>query len=176
MKKKKEEISIEGEGLMELDEIKKIVQLMDENNLVEFEMEREGFKISLKKAQSNQGTAQLITQQPAQFAQMPQNTSPPVQEAAPSQKAAEEEIGENIETIASPMVGTFYAAPSPESAPYVTVGQEIDADDVVCILEAMKVMNEIKAEVSGKIIEVLVENGEPVEFGQSLFKVQTKLS
>ncbi len=175
MKKKKEEILIEGEGLMELDEIKKIVQLMDENNLVEFEMEREGFKISLKKAQSNQGTAPFVTQQPAQFAQMPQNNPAPVQEAAPSQKAPGEEIGENVEIIASPMVGTFYAAPSPESAPYVTVGQEIDADEVVCILEAMKVMNEIKAEVSGKIVEVLVENGEPVEFGQPLFKVQTTL-
>jgi acetyl-CoA carboxylase biotin carboxyl carrier protein len=79
---------------------------------------------------------------------------------------------ESYKEIVSPMVGTFYRAPSPDSAPYVRVGHEITEDTVVCIIEAMKVMNEIKAEVSGSILEILVENGTPVQFGQSLFRVK----
>ena len=87
-------------------------------------------------------------------------------------KAPEPVLGENTETITSPMVGTFYAAPAPDAAPFVVLGQQVKAGQPVCILEAMKLMNEIESEVDGKIVQILVENGQPVEFGQTLFIIE----
>jgi acetyl-CoA carboxylase biotin carboxyl carrier protein len=154
---------------VDLKEIRTLIDLMKKNGLSVFKMEREGFKITLKTGSAN-GAAQVIALTPAQAA------------AAGSQKAAGEkmpgganelaaEISQHKE-IKSPMVGTFYAAPAPESPPYVTVGQEVNPESVVCIIEAMKVMNEIKAEISGVIAEVCAENGKPVQFGQALFRVK----
>ena len=151
---------------MNIDEIKKILQLMEENNLAEFEMEKEGFRIALKKSQptivAQQSSPQILPQ--AQIL-APQITPT---EKTPSDK---EDKNKYLEII-SPMVGTFYAATSPDSEPFVQIGDEIHHDDVVCILEAMKVMNEIKSEIHGRIVDILVENAEPVEFGQTLFKVE----
>jgi acetyl-CoA carboxylase biotin carboxyl carrier protein len=149
---------------MNIDEIKKIVELMEENDLAEFEMEKDGFRIAMRKSQPTVVAQQTVP------AVAPQ-TDPDVQAGIPADKTSEEEEGK-YETIISPMVGTFYAAPSPDSEPYVRVDDEIENETVVCILEAMKVMNEIKAEVHGRIADVLVENAEPVEFGQPLFKVE----
>ena len=151
---------------MNIDEIKKILQLMQENNLAEFEMEKEGFRIALRKSQPS-----IIAPQPVQ------QISPQMQVSAPQsisldKPAADKEDKGKYHEVVSPMVGTFYAAPSPESDPFVQVGDEIHHDDVICILEAMKVMNEIKAEVHGRIVDILVENAEPVEYGQPLFKVE----
>ena len=151
---------------MNFDEIKKIVELMQENNLAEFEMEKEGFRILMRKPQPTIITQQAVPVVPPQvdLAAQPQVAG----EKAP----AEEKDDDKYEIIASPMVGTFYAAPSPDSEPFVKVGDEIQIEDVVCILEAMKVMNEIKAEIHGVIADILVENTEPVEFGPPLFKVE----
>jgi biotin carboxyl carrier protein len=137
-------------GFMEIDKLKNFIKFMEENNLSELEMEEEGKRIRLKKNTSEYS---------------------PVSQQLPSTPSTNETnlTKENIIEIKSPMVGTFYAAPSPGAKPYVEIGDTVKPGDVVCIIEAMKLMNEIKAEVAGKIIQVHVENGEPVEFGQNLF-------
>lgn len=156
---------------MEIEDIRKLIELMRENDLTEFEMEDQGFRISLKR-----GTAEVSNQSMA-TGTMPVPTAPP---ATPSQPPAQpgsvetkDEEGGLI-PIKAPMVGTFYRASSPEADPFVSLGQEIEEDSVVCIIEAMKVMNEIKAETKGIIRKILVENATPVEFGQVLFLVEPR--
>ena len=152
---------------VDLKDIKLIIDLMKKNDLSVFQMEKEGFKILLKKGQSG---AYNVSSAPAPVfhaTPMPQQAAPaPVNEAAAPAPAA------NGKEITSPMVGTFYAAMSPDSPPYIKVGQAVTEETVVCIIEAMKVMNEIKSEVSGVVAEVLGENGKPVQFGQPLFRLQ----
>jgi acetyl-CoA carboxylase biotin carboxyl carrier protein len=155
-----------GNDLMNIDEIKKILQLMQENDLAEFEMEKEGFRIALKKAQP------AITSQVPIQQTLPQMQASMQQSAQVEKSSTEKEDKGKYHEIISPMVGTFYAAPTPDSEPFVKVGDEIHSDEVVCILEAMKVMNEIKSEVHGRVVDILVENAEPVEFGQLLFKIE----
>jgi acetyl-CoA carboxylase biotin carboxyl carrier protein len=147
---------------VDLKEIRTLIDLMKKNGLSVFKMEREGFKITLKTAE---GAAQVVAVPPAQA--LAGNAPQAGNLAAPSSPEAVQH-----KEIKSPMVGTFYAAQSPEAAPYVSVGQEITPETVVCIIEAMKVMNEIKAEVSGVIAEVCAENGKPVQFAQALFRVK----
>ncbi|MBN1917099.1 MAG: acetyl-CoA carboxylase biotin carboxyl carrier protein [Verrucomicrobia bacterium] len=142
---------------MDLDEIRQILQLMEENGLAEFELERDGLRIALRKAVAG---VPVITAVPQAVA------------AAPAQSAAEVKDEGKFAYVTSPMVGTFYVAPSPDSPPFVNIGDAVTKDTVVCILEAMKVMNEIKAEIEGTIVEVLVENAEPVEYGEPLFRVE----
>ena len=144
---------------MNLKEIKEMINLMNENELVELELERDGLKVRLKKDSGQ--IQQIITtsQAPAAAA-----------EAAKEKKSVLEE--RRLTEIESPMVGTFYRASSPESAPFVDIGSEVQPGEVICIIEAMKLMNEIKAEVKGRIKEILIENGSPVEFGQALFRIE----
>ncbi len=133
---------------------------MKKNGLAVFKMEREGFKITLKTAGA-EGATHVFT------------TSGPVAAPAPSAApAASPAPVSDLNEIKSPMVGTFYASPSPDAAPFVSAGQAVTPDTVVCIIEAMKVMNEIKAEVAGTVAEVCAENGKPVQFGQALFRVK----
>ncbi|MEW5895266.1 MAG: acetyl-CoA carboxylase biotin carboxyl carrier protein [Candidatus Omnitrophota bacterium] len=152
---------------MNLKEIKEIIKLMNENELTEVEVEREGAKLKLKKgsqmmaAPSFQAAAPVIHNMPVASSPSPVAAQQSVSGAATA----------GVE-IASPMVGTFYRAPSPESAPFVEIGQIVDIGQVVCIVEAMKLMNEIKSEIKGKVADVLVNNAEPVEFGQPLFLVE----
>lgn len=145
---------------MDLKEIKALIDLMKKNGLTAFEMERDGFRISLAKESGYFAAA------PA-----PVVAAPPVA-AAPAAAAAEPKASAPGKEITSPMVGTFYTSPSPESPAFVTVGQAVTPDTVVCIIEAMKVMNEIKAEVAGVVTEVAAENGQPVQFGQPLFRLK----
>jgi len=146
---------------MDLEEIQKIIKLMEENDLVEFEIEKEGFRIALKKGQ------------PTVVAPAVAVPTTQLQNALSTQAAAgQPATAEDTDVIVSPMVGTFYAAPSPDSPPYMTVGQKVEPNDIVCIIEAMKVMNEIPAEISGTITEILVSNAEPVEYGQPLFRTK----
>lgn len=146
---------------MDLKEIRTLIDLMKKNGLAVFKMEREDFKITLKTAEAGQIVAY---QQPPSAA--------PVAAAAPAATEASSAPASDLKEIKSPMVGTFYSAASQESAPFLSVGQTIGADSVVCIIEAMKVMNEIKAELSGTVVEILAENGKPVQFGQVLFRVK----
>lgn len=154
---------------MELKEIKELIALMKKNDLSVFKMEREGFKITLKKGTDFQP---VVTAVPsiAVPSGVPGSPAVPVSPAAGEAPAAAPAT--THKEIVSPMVGTFYSAASPESAPFVEAGSEVSPDTVVCVIEAMKVMNEIKAEISGVIAEVLVENGKPVQFGQPLFNVK----
>ena len=151
---------------MNLKEIKEIIALMNENDLAEIEIERDGLKLKLKK---NTLEAAVQSGQPVSYSlhsiPSPKTNQQPVQPAAetPTRSGAE---------IKSPMVGTFYRAPSPEAAPFVEIGQTVEVGQVVCIVEAMKLMNEIKSEVRGKVTEISVDNAEPVEFGQTLFVVE----
>ncbi len=137
---------------------------MKKNDLSVFKMEREGFKITLKRNEFGSVIAShpVVTGVPAVPASAQANVTP----------ASKEESASPGREITSPMVGTFYRSSSPESAPYIEVGQEVSEDTVVCIIEAMKMMNEIKAEMKGVVGEILIENGTPVQFGQPLFKVR----
>ena len=138
---------------------------MRKNDLSVFKMEKEGFKITLKKGNDFQPV--IATAAPLAI--------PAAAPAAPVSTPVSAPVAKEPSTyieITSPMVGTFYSAPSPDSPPYVTVGQDVSEDTVVCLMEAMKVMNEIKAEVRGVIAEVVAENGKPVQYGQVLFRLK----
>jgi acetyl-CoA carboxylase biotin carboxyl carrier protein len=156
---------------MDIENIKCIIQLIKENELSEFEMEDQGFRISIKR---RDGTEAHVVM--SNMAHAPMMMAPPAMAIASSAstsdaaaKAKDEDA--HLVPIKSPIVGTFYRAPSPDAEPFASVGQTVSKDSVVCIVEAMKVMNEIKAEVSGVIKKILVENATPVQFGQPLFLV-----
>jgi acetyl-CoA carboxylase biotin carboxyl carrier protein len=144
---------------VDLKDIKAIIDLMKKNDLSVFEMEKDGFRLKLQKGLGDQPT--VVSAAP------PAGVGPAAN--GPTTSAAE---AGNFKDISSPMVGTFYRAASPEAAPFVDVGTKVTEDTVVCIIEAMKVMNEIKAETNGVIAEVVAENGKPVQFGQALFRVR----
>ncbi|MDE1172041.1 MAG: acetyl-CoA carboxylase biotin carboxyl carrier protein [Verrucomicrobium sp.] len=154
---------------MDLKEIKGVIDLMTKNGISEFELEQNDFKIRLKKGQNPEISAVSPHSAPV-FAHAPHPASAPA--PAPAAAPVPAAPAENVKPIVSPMVGTFYSAPSPDSAPYVKVGQEVNEDTVVCIIEAMKVMNEIKAEVKGVVTEIIAENGKPVDFNKPLFNVK----
>ncbi len=149
---------------MNLKELKELIALMNEHHLVEIELEREGIKIRLRKSGADVASDGVVVERMVQ-AHAPGPAAAPVlvPEAAPKISGIE---------IKSPMVGTFYRAPAPEAPPFVEVGQEIKPGQVLCILEAMKLMNEIKSEVKGRIVKITVENAQPIEFGQTLFIVE----
>ena len=153
---------------MDLKDIKAIIDLMRKNSISEFELERQDFKIKLKRGGA--GVAAATYEDGSTITYAPPLALPGgvvVPSPASTQPAPSNEL-----EIKSPMIGTFYRAPSPGSASYVEVGTEVNPETVVCIIEAMKVMNEIKAEVKGVITQILVENAKPVEFGQPMFKVR----
>jgi acetyl-CoA carboxylase biotin carboxyl carrier protein len=150
---------------LDLKEIKELIALMRKNDLSVFKMEKQGFKITLKKGTDFQPVVSTGAP-PQHFVPAPVSVSP---SDAPTTAASDVS---SLQEITSPMVGTFYAAASPEAPPYVGVGQEVTEDTVVCIIEAMKVMNEIKAETRGVIAEVVAESGKPVQYGQTLFRVR----
>ncbi len=154
---------------MDLKDIKLIIDLMKKNDLSVFQMEKEGFKILLKKGQSGTYVASGAPAPVFHATPMPQQAASAVETTVATPASAPVAKGPEI---TSPMVGTFYAAMSPDAPAYVKVGQTVTPDTVVCIIEAMKVMNEIKSEVSGVVAEVLGENGKPVQFGQPLFRLQ----
>ena len=144
---------------------------MKKNSVSEFEMEKEGFKIRLKRGGNGGSSGTASEDAPVLTYIQPAVGTIPVQVPSASAVASAPVPTGELE-IKSPMIGTFYRAPSPEAAPYVEVGTEVNPDTVVCIIEAMKVMNEIKAEAKGVITQVMIENAKPVEFGQALFKLR----
>ena len=150
---------------MELKDIEAIIDLMRKNDLSVFEMEKEGFKLKLQRGPDGQP---LLTTPIALAPSL--GATAPARETAPTPEPPAETA--RLREIVSPMVGTFYRAASPDAPPFVDVGKTVNEDTVVGIIEAMKVMNEIKAETSGAIAEVVAENGKPVQFGQVLFRVR----
>ncbi|MFH1790681.1 MAG: acetyl-CoA carboxylase biotin carboxyl carrier protein [Candidatus Omnitrophota bacterium] len=143
--------------------IEEIIELMERYGLSEIDVEEEGVRVHLKKGS---GIIERIVEQ------APHAAPVPAASAAAGSAPGEAKVSANTTEVKAPMVGTFYRAASPDSNPYCEVGSVIKEGDVLCILEAMKLMNEIKSEVSGKIVEILVANGEPVEFGQVIFIVE----
>lgn len=151
---------------MNIKELKELIELMDDHGLMEIEMERQGMKIKLRRGGAGgpvmvESAAPVVVQQPAAVA--------PAAAATPEAAPAEEPAGT---VVKSPMVGTFYRSPSPDADAFVQVGQEVEVGQVLCIVEAMKLMNEIKSEVKGKIVKIPVENAEPIEFGQPIFIIE----
>jgi acetyl-CoA carboxylase biotin carboxyl carrier protein len=157
---------------LDLDDIKAIIELMKQNDLAVFKLEREGFKLELEAQRPIAPMVAAVSPAPIATQALPATATQTPPAAVTGSGGAAGEEKSKLKEIVSPMVGTFYRAPSPDSAPYVQPNQEINEESVVCIIEAMKVMNEIKAEVRGVIVEVLVENGTPVQFGQPLFRVK----
>jgi acetyl-CoA carboxylase biotin carboxyl carrier protein len=151
---------------VDLKDIKAIIDLMKKNSITEFELERQDSKIRLKRG-LNGGTPAVQYDEPVIA-----GTAPILPAVAVAPIVAAQPVTTGEIDIKSPMIGTFYRAPSPEAGNYVETGTEVNAETIVCIIEAMKVMNEIKSEVKGVVTQVLVENGKPVEFGQPLFKVR----
>ena len=153
---------------MKIDEIKTIVKMMSENDLTEFKIEAEEYNLCIKRGGDK---TQIVSAAPIAHAAPVAPVAAAPAAAAPAAAPAEAEV-KSENTINSPIVGTFYAAPSPDADCFVKIGDKVTADTVVCIVEAMKVMNEIKAEKAGVIKEVLVDNSSPVEFGQALFVIE----
>ncbi len=149
---------------------------MKRSELTEFAVEEEGFKLKIRRGSNGLPMVSTGKGSNPPFAPVDYNSVPPMPVPAPIQAsvaaapAPAEEPG--ISFVKSPMVGTFYRAPSPESKPFVDVGSKIEDNSLVCIIEAMKIMNEIQAETKGTVVEILVENGQPVEYGQRLFKLR----
>jgi acetyl-CoA carboxylase biotin carboxyl carrier protein len=168
--------------VLKIQEIREIIKLVDQSTIDEFSFEHEGSKVELKKFKqpSTESAVAVQTIEPVkQAAPAPQAiqqapAQAPVQESTPAETPAPSETQEdaNLHKVTSPMVGTFYESPSPEAGPYVKVGSKIDEDSVICIVEAMKLFNEIEAEVKGEIVEILVKDGQLVEYGQPLFLVK----
>ncbi|MGD0955748.1 MAG: acetyl-CoA carboxylase biotin carboxyl carrier protein [Candidatus Acidiferrales bacterium] len=153
---------------VDLSEVKRVLAFMQENGLEEFEYERRGMHIRLKRASAHPAAAHRS----AATAQ----TAPP-HAAAPAgahERVKEAAQAEDVHTIKSPIVGTFYSSPSPEAEPFVVVGSRVETAQVLCIIEAMKLMNEIESDVAGEVVQVFVENGHPVEYGEALFGIRVQ--
>lgn len=155
---------------MDLKEIKQIIDLMKRSDLTELEVEQEGLKLRICRGPGGQYTAASSTV--AAHAPAPEPAPAAPAPAAVPAAGGEAQPGEGFVFIRSPMVGTFYRAPAPDVPPFVEINSKVAENTVICLIEAMKVMNEIQAEVKGTIAEILVENGQPVEYGQPLFKIR----
>ncbi len=154
-----------GEPSFNMDELQSLAALVNEHGFTDFEFENENIRVRLSKQQT---VTAAVTPAAAVPATAPVATSAPA--TAPAAEVADPDA--DLFKITSPIVGTFYRSPGPDKAPYVSEGSNVSADSTVCIVEAMKLMNEIQAEVSGEIVKIYVENGQPVEFGQALFGVR----
>jgi acetyl-CoA carboxylase biotin carboxyl carrier protein len=162
---------------LDLKQIKQIIELMKRSELTEFAVEEEGFKLKIRRGSNglpivtNGGKGSNSPFVPVETGSMPPMPAPaPLHSTQSTPPMPTEEPG--VGYVKSPMVGTFYRASSPESKPFVDVGSKIEDNTLVCIIEAMKIMNEIQAETKGTVVEIMVENGQPVEYGQRLFKLR----
>lgn len=166
--------------MLKVQEIRELIKLVDQSAIDEFTYETDGTTVSMKKSGNNSAAAvntdtAAIPEQPAEPVKTaePEIQTEQKENNTPKEEPAPEKAAHGDKEIVSPMVGTFYAKPTPESDTYVKKGSTVEADTVVCIVEAMKLFNEIEAETSGEITELLVEDGELVEYGQPLFRVKT---
>lgn len=169
------------ETQLPMEELRDLFALFTEHGLTEFEIEREGFRVHLGRNLAPQISAAPPAIQTQPHAAVPTSAPPSATSGQSATTAAETSSAqpeastteeESLHVIISPIVGTFYRSPSPTAEPFVRLGSHVDADSVVCIIEAMKLMNEIQAETSGEIAKIYVENGQPVEYGQPLFGVK----
>ncbi len=157
---------------LEIEQIEQLLRFMSEHNLEEFEYSRGDLRVRLKKPGSNvvvaaPRTAEIIVPAPVSHSNAASGSS-----AATSESQAERHGGEDLHLVKSPIVGTYYSSPSPGSEEFVKVGGHVDSGQTLCIVEAMKLMNEIESDVSGEVLRIFVENGQPVEYGQPLFGIR----
>jgi len=178
---KKPTHGVEGsDKIWGLEEIEQLIDLLIERQVTEFELEQNGAKIRVKRGNylpSNEGAQEAYAPDaaappptPLSAHASPPSAPPPVEESLAAETPAES--AEDLYVMKSPIVGTFYAAPSPNAPPFVNVGDTVQLGQVLCIIEAMKLMNELEAEVAGEIVRTYVESGQPVEYGQSLFAIK----
>ncbi|MFA9555977.1 acetyl-CoA carboxylase biotin carboxyl carrier protein [Evansella sp. AB-rgal1] len=166
--------------MLKIQEIRELIKLIDESSIEEFKFEQSGSKVTLRKNVNTKGSSVQQVNVPTAATHATSHVAEPttvrqeeLQSSMEEKVVAEKDTKEhNYHTIKSPMVGTFYSAPSPDSSPYVSIGDKVKEDTVVCIVEAMKLMNEIESELKGEIVEILAENGQLVEYGQELFLVK----
>ncbi len=149
--------------------LESLIRMIDESSLDNLEIERGGTRIRLSK--SPDGTPLVAGPAPANPVLAPASPSPAAPPPAGAESVAAPAPSSNLVDVTSPMVGTFYRAPAPDAQPYVSVGKQVEPGDVLCIIEAMKLMNELECETAGAIAEICIENGEPVEYGQVLFRI-----
>lgn len=158
---------------MNLKEIKELIEMIQDTDLLEFEYEKSGLRVRLRRGSPY---PEYLPPHSSPLSISPQHTASYQQISASTVKEAEKTIESTttLVTIESPMVGTFYRAPAPDADPYVNEGDIIKEGQILCIIEAMKLMNEIESKIAGKIIKILVENGQPVEYGQPLVLIEPK--
>lgn len=173
--------SLSAESSVNMDELRELIQLIRENDFTEFELEREGFRVRFRRGPEvseagEGGTGAAAASTGAGLDQAPSAETTIKTSSAPSHAGTKAEAAasadENLHIITSPIVGTFYRSASPQAAPFVNIGSRVEPGTVVCIIEAMKLMNEILAETNGEVAKIYVENGQPVEYGQPLFGIK----
>ena len=173
--KRKREGAAAGPAGVDLQEVERLLEFMSQHGLEEFEYERGGLRIRLKRPAANSNSPAQSWAAAAEIGVANSSPAAPRQAgagAAPREAAVEAEPSEDLYIVKSPIVGTFYAATSPGAEPFVKVGDQVAVGQVLCIIEAMKLMNEIESDVAGEVVRVYVENGQPVEYGESLFGIR----
>ena len=182
MAARKEQSDMAAKPSVNMDELRELIALLRENGLAELELEREDFRVRLRReGASVSGDNSQLVSSPVPLPAPAPNTIPvsnpstsqpaPVHPGAQASTAASAD--QDLHIISSPIVGTFYRSPSPTADPFVKIGSSVAPESVVCIIEAMKLMNEIQAEASGEVVKIYVENGQPVEYGQPLFGIKS---
>ena len=158
-----------------MEELRELIALLRDNGLAELELENEGFRVRLRRESSAAGPSYVAEAPPHAPAHAPVAPAPaPSGPTHPGTHASTEASqDQDLHIIPSPIVGTFYRSPSPSADPFVKIGSNVEPESVVCIIEAMKLMNEIQAEASGEVVKIYVENGQPVEYGQPLFGIRS---
>ena len=189
-KEQREQSDPGAKASVNLDELRELIALLRENGLAELELEREDFRVRLRREgtfSGDSGSSFTITEMmknpmlsdpalvpppaPAPAPNPAPSGGPPLHPGGQATAAASED--QNLRIIPSPIVGTFYRSPSPSAEPFVKIGSNVEPESVVCIIEAMKLMNEIQAETTGEVAKIYVENGQPVEYGQPLFGIKS---
>ncbi len=162
-------------GAWNLQEIRDLMDVLDERQISEFEMEKAGVRIRIKRGVSSEQFAPPLFVNhhvPAWSPAVPTETSAPASSTSAPPASEPAESGEEVHLVKSPIVGTYYSAPSPNAPPFVNVGDEVQIGQALCIIEAMKLMNEIESDAAGEVVRIYMENGQPVEYGQSLFAIK----
>ncbi|HKN83185.1 MAG TPA: acetyl-CoA carboxylase biotin carboxyl carrier protein [Pyrinomonadaceae bacterium] len=174
MAARKEQSGMAAKASVNMDELRELIALLRENGLAELELENEGLRVRLRRESAFADSAHAAT--PSSAPAPGEKTPAPAGPAPPSHPGVhattEASQDQDLHIIASPIVGTFYRSPSPSADPFVKIGTNVEPETVVCIIEAMKLMNEIQAETSGEVVKIYVENGQPVEYGQPLFGIK----
>jgi acetyl-CoA carboxylase biotin carboxyl carrier protein len=181
MAARKEQSETSAKASVNLEELRELIALLRENGLAELELEREDFRVRLRRegvAASGDNSQHMPAPAPVALPNTAAATAPPSPPASAgthsgAQASSAAAADQDLHMITSPIVGTFYRSPSPTAEPFVKIGSNVEAASVVCIIEAMKLMNEIQAEATGEVVKIYVENGQPVEYGQPLFGIRS---